>query len=117
MANHLRERSFRILFGLTKQETQRNTFILLKADDEGNIIDDGFSDYGFTYQRKDKHFTDEQQEKVQNFLRINLPEVIYQSINWDEILTDDKTQNKARVYYRILFNRETILHILDRPKK
>ncbi|MBT3585969.1 MAG: hypothetical protein HN509_13770 [Halobacteriovoraceae bacterium] len=115
-ANYLRANKFKFLFGLSEQGTDRNSFILLRADATGAITDNGFSDYGYSYQRKDKNFTRLQQKKIHNFLKVNLPKSYYDKIKWETLLTKD-SQKKARVFYRVLFKETTIDRMLDLPKK
>ncbi|PIK16652.1 hypothetical protein [Halobacteriovorax sp. JY17] len=84
-----------------KENTRISYFGLVpvkKKEDLGST----YSDYGFTYDLKDKYFRQSEQVKLKQLIRDNIPGDIYESIDWAEF---DETQahRSARGFFQVIF--------------
>ncbi len=72
-----------------------------KKEDIGST----FSDYGFTYDLKDKFFRQSEQVKLKQLIKDNIPKSVYNTIDWGEF---DETQahNSARGFFQVIFKAE-----------
>ncbi|OUR96501.1 hypothetical protein A9Q84_09130 [Halobacteriovorax marinus] len=84
-----KEKSTKSFFGLVPIKTR---------DDEGEI----YSDYGFTYEVKDKLFLQTEQVKFKQLVRDAIPETLYKGINWNQF-DDETTHRSARGFVQVIF--------------
>lgn len=103
------------VFGLYEEEKINRTYMLLKAKEDGSIVENGLSDYGFTYDMKDKFFREGDQAGVKERLIVNLPTHISDQIDWTKFTTK-KAQDNAKVYYQYLFDKKVISILRDTSK-
>lgn len=84
-----KEQSTKSYFGLVPIKTR---------DDEGEV----YSDYGFTYDVRDKLFLQTEQVKFKQLVRDNIPESVYKSIEWNQF-DEETTHRSARGFFQVIF--------------
>jgi hypothetical protein len=84
-----KEETFYSFFGLVPVSERR---------DEGS----SYSDYGFTYDVRDKNFMQSEQVKFKQKVRDNIPKKLYNTIDWAEF-NDTTSHRSARGFFQIIF--------------
>lgn len=93
------EQKIRLGFFKTKERVSKSYFALVPTDAEDNGAK--FSDFGLRYERQDKMFRDDEQAHVREFMANNLPNSIFEKIDWKD-WTDFQNKKDARVFYQIV---------------
>jgi hypothetical protein len=87
-----------------KEETNYSFFGLVPVRErrgEGN----SYSDYGFTYDLRDKNFVQIEQVKFKQKVRDNIPKELYADIDWAEF-DETGSHRSARGFFQIIFKAE-----------
>ena len=94
-----------------KEETNYSFFGLVPVKErrgEGNA----YSDYGFTYDVRDKNFLQIEQVKFKQKVRDNIPKDLYDEIDWAEF-DDSSSHRSARGFFQIIFKAEAFKSLKD----
>ncbi|CBW27363.1 putative exported protein [Halobacteriovorax marinus SJ] len=87
-----------------KEKTKLSYFGLVPMKNKEDM-GSNFSDYGVTYDIKDKYFRQSEQVKLKQLVRDNIPASIYDDIDWAEF--DETTAHKsARGFFQVIFKAE-----------
>lgn len=93
------EQKFRLGFIKTKEHHTKSYFGLVPTGVEDN--GSRFSDFGLRYERADKYFRNDEQAGVREFMASNLPNEVFEKIDfkdWD----DFSGKKDSRVFYQII---------------
>ena len=102
--SHEKKRSF--LFGVFKAQELESFSALFPTDSNGSIT--GFSDYGYSYELKDKAFFGHEQEELKEKLSILLPK--NHPIEFGEWTEETKREN-ARVKVEVFLHENALPHL------
>lgn len=94
-----KEETFYSFFGLVPVSERR---------DEGS----SYSDYGFTYDIRDKNFMQVEQVKFKQKVRDNIPKSLYETIDWAEF-NDTTSHRSARGFFQIIFKAQAFKSLKD----
>ncbi|EQC52322.1 hypothetical protein [Bacteriovorax sp. DB6_IX] len=96
-----KKNEFDIFILKAKERVVKTTFGLVPLDDED--YGDSYTDFGFTYDRKDKVFRIDEQRKYIQMLNDTLPDELYDSIDWkgwDEYRSRPNTVASMQVIFK-----------------
>ncbi|WP_127714542.1 hypothetical protein [Halobacteriovorax sp. HLS] len=94
-----------------KEEVNYSFFGLVpvrERRDEGHE----YSDYGFTYDVRDKEFFQTEQVKFKQKVRDNIPKELYDTIDWAEF-NDTESHRSARGFFQIIFKASAFKSLSD----
>ncbi|WP_372652323.1 hypothetical protein [Halobacteriovorax sp.] len=87
-----------------KESIKVSYFGLVPVEKEEDI-GSTFSDYGFTYDLKDKFFRQSEQVKLKQLIKDNIPKSVYNTIDWAEF-NETEAHNSARGFFQVIFKAE-----------
>jgi hypothetical protein len=96
-----KKNEFDLILLKAKERIVKTTFGLVPLDDED--FGNAHTDFGFTYDRKDKVFRIDEQRKYQQMLIDTLPDFLYDSIDWkgwDEYRSRPNTVATMQVIFK-----------------
>lgn len=96
-----KKNEFDLILLKAKERIVKTTFGLVPLDDED--FGNAHTDFGFTYDRKDKVFRIDEQRKYQQMLNDTLPDFLYDSIDWkgwDEYKSRPSTVATMQVIFK-----------------
>lgn len=96
-----------------KEEVNYSFFGLVPVEErrgEGNA----YSDYGFTYDVRDKNFLQIEQVKFKQKVRDNIPKKLYDEIDWAEF-NETGSHKSARGFFQIIFKAEAFKTLKNIP--